>query len=401
MVEQASQLPKEVAQTTKPDIHFERAHHALSPVEAQISFIRFLQGDKTAHGWNREVTESMASYKPLFLALDGQTPLQVSEFTWIPGQNPLPLSDVDKQLLWFAVPGAPSEINDTGKVSVVAGDIIYSNVFPYVRNNKELPQEAFNALDVLGRDSSNDLFDNPKINELAQLFEMSAEDLIIALPMALLTRNTLRRPIHYQPTKYSRREFIKRSIPVVAGVAALLSGAGGLTYERYKMSTGEQIAHASNEQTREELQTIAAIMRPRIARSIYVDGRTALLDAKLRAFMKGKQGAGAVVMGEFHDPDVLNTADETTLIHDYAKDILETVDEIFEAQKMKLDPHERTVRRQSLLQYFAKEDVYTITDPGNPTINPNLPNIIPQHVRYEGTFQCPQVEQAVSDLRPQ
>ena len=149
MAEQASQLPKEVAQPTKPDIHFERAHHALTSAEADGLYQRFLQGDKTAHGWNKEVTQSMASYKPIFLALDGQTPLQVGEFTWVPGQNPLPLSDVDKQLLWFAVPGAPSEINGTGKVSVVAGDILYSNVFPYVRNNKELPQEALNALDVL------------------------------------------------------------------------------------------------------------------------------------------------------------------------------------------------------------------------------------------------------------
>ncbi len=399
MAEQAPQAHKEILQPTKPDIHFERAHHTLSSAEAQLLYNRFLQGDKTAHGWNKEVTQSMAAYKPVFLALDGQAPLQVGEFTWVPGQSPLPLSDMDKQLLWFAVPGAPSEINDKGAVSVIAGDVLYRNVFPYVRNKKELPQEAVNASDALERDSSNDLFGNPKINELAQLFEMSAEDLVIALPMTLLARNVLRRATHYQPTKYSRREFLKRSLPVIAGAAALLSGAGGLTYGRYKMSTGEQIASAVNEQTREELQAIASIMRPRIARSIYADGRTALLDAKLRAFMQGKQGAGAVVMGEFHDPDVLNTADETTLIHDYAKDILETVDEIFDAQKMKLDPHERAARHQALLHYLAKEDVYTVTDPGGTTINPDLPKIIPQHVRYEGTFQCPQVEQAVSDLR--
>src|SRR5712692_6536404 len=114
MAEQAPQTYKEVLQPTKPDIHFERAHHTLSSVEAQLLYNRFLQGDKTAHGWNKEVTESLASYKPLFLALDGQVPLQVGEFTWVPGQSPLPLSDADKQLLWFALPGAPSEINNTG-----------------------------------------------------------------------------------------------------------------------------------------------------------------------------------------------------------------------------------------------------------------------------------------------
>src|SRR6266571_9307209 len=110
MAEQSSQLPKEAAQTTKPDIHFERAHHAQSSAEENGLYQLFLQGDITAHGWNKEVTQSMASYKPLFLALDGQAPLQVGEFTWVPGQSPLPLSDMDKQLLWFAVPGAPSEI---------------------------------------------------------------------------------------------------------------------------------------------------------------------------------------------------------------------------------------------------------------------------------------------------
>ena len=233
---------------------------------------------------------------------------------------------------------------------------------------------------------------------MAQLFEMSAEDLVIALPMALLAKNTLRRPIRYQPTKYSRREFLKRSIPVVADAAALLSGAGGLTYWRYEMSTGEQIAYTSNEQTREDLQTIAAIMRPRLARSIYVDGRTALLDAKLHAWMQGKQSAGAIVMGPFHDPDILDTEDETTLIHDYAKDILETTDEILDAQKVKRTHSEKAARYQALLRYFAKVDTYTVTDPGGSTINPNLPKIIPQHVRYNGTSQCPQVEQAVSDL---
>lgn len=399
MAEQVSQLPEELVQSTQPDIHFERAHHALSPVEAQISFNRFLQGDKTAHGWNREVTERMAQYKPAYLALDGQTPLQIGEFSWIPGQNPLPLSDTDKQLLWFAVPGAPSEINTTGRVSVVAGDVLYSTIFPFVRNNKQLPQEALNTLDTWERDSSGDLFGNPKINELAQLLEMSAEDFVIALPMALLTRNILRRPSHYQPTKYSRREFLKRSIPAVVGAAALLSGTGGLTYKRYEMSTGEAIASTSNEQARDELQSIAAIMRPRLARSIYIDGRTALLDAKLRTFMQDKQGAGAIVMGAYHDPDILNTADETTLIHDYAKDILETVDEKFDMQKVKLDPLERAVRCKALMHYFAKSDVYKVTDPGGATMNPDLPKIVPQHVRYEGTFLCPQVEQAVSDLR--
>src|SRR5436309_2932409 len=148
MAEQVSPLPKEVAQTTKPDIHFERAHHGLTSAEAQRSFNSFLQGDKTAHGWNREVTQSMASYKPLFLALDGQTPLQVGEFTWLPGQNPLPLSDTDKQLLWFAVPGTPSEINDKGMVSVIAGDVLYSSIFPFVRNSKETLPEALNASDT-------------------------------------------------------------------------------------------------------------------------------------------------------------------------------------------------------------------------------------------------------------
>jgi hypothetical protein len=398
MKEQAPQLLKE-SLSTAPDIHFERAIHAPAQAEANLGYQRFLQGDKTAHGWNREVAESMVSYKPLFLALDGQTPLQIGEFSWIPGQNPLPLTDTDKQLLWFALPGAPSEINDKGMISVVAGDVLYSNIFPFVRNKKQMPQEALDTLDTLERDSSGDLFGNPKINELAQLFEMSAEDLVITLPMALLARNILRRAIHYQPTKYSRREFFKRSLPVVAGAAAFLSGLGGLTYERYEASKGEQIAYASNEQTRQELQIIAAIMRPRLARSIYADGRTALLDAKLRAFMQGKEGAGAIVMGAYHEPDVLNTADETTLIHDYAKDILETVDEIFDAQKVKLDPLERAVRRQALLRFLAKGDVYTVTDPGCPTINPNLPKIVPQHVRYEGTFQCPQVEQAVSELQ--
>ncbi len=67
---------------------------------------------------------------------------------------------------------------------------------------------------------------------------------------------------------------------------------------------------------------------------------------------------------------------------------------------MKLDPLERAIRRQALLHYFAKGDVYTVTDPGGAAINPSLPQIVPQHVRYEGTFQCSQVEQAVSDLQP-
>src|SRR5205085_7758676 len=110
--------------------------------EGETLFNRFLQGDKTAHGWNREVTQSMASYRPLYLALDGQTPLYEGKFTWIPGQSSLPLSNVDKQLLWFATPGAPREINDKGVVSVLAGDVLYTNLFPFVRNNKETLPEA-------------------------------------------------------------------------------------------------------------------------------------------------------------------------------------------------------------------------------------------------------------------
>ena len=406
MAEQASQLSKEVAHTTKPDIHFERAHHALTSAEANALYQRFLQGDKTAHGWNKEVTESMASYQPRYLALDGQKPLLTGRLSRFTNQNQLPLSDEDKQLLWFAVPGAPSEINKQSVVSVVAGDSKYSDLFPFFRDINEVVQDQQTiqaieyASETLERDSSNDYFGNPKVNGLAQLLEMSVEDLAIALPVALGVKNIARRAMGYQPTKYNRREFFKRNIPRVIGAAALLSGFGGSTYGRYDLTTGEPIALSSNEQTREKLQAIAAIVRPRLERSIYVDGRTALLDAKLRVFMQGKQGAGAVVMGAFHDPYVMHTqADESDLIRAYAQDSLETIHELRDALKVRPNSAETRELDKGILAYLAKADVYTVSDPGEPTINPNLPTIVPKHVKYEGTFQCAQVEQAVRDLR--
>lgn len=401
MAEQASSVGKEVLQPPRPDIHFERAIHAPSETEATIEYRRFLAGDKTAHGWNKEVTESMASYQPRYLALDGQAPLFTGNLAQFTEQVPLPLTDIQKQLLWFDVPGAPSEINKQGVVSIVAGDVIYNNLFPFFRNSNEIIQDNQTALAVQNASDTlyNDSYGNLKLNGLGQLLEMSAEDLAIALPIALGAETIARRAMRYQPTRYNRREFFRRNIPRVVGAAAFLGGLGGFTYGRYDLTTGESIALSSNEQMRERLQAIAAIVRPRLERSIYVDGRTALLDAKLRSFMQGKQGAGAVVMGAFHDPDVIHTQnDESELIRAYAQDSLETIRELREALKVKPNDAETRELDKGMLAYLAKADVYTVSDPGGATINPNLPNIVPKYVNYEGAFQCAEIEQAVSSL---
>src|SRR5207302_1892723 len=135
------------------------------------------------------------------------------------------------------------------------------------------------------------------------------------------------------------------------------SGFGSLTYGRYDLTTGEPIALVSDEQTRERLQAIAAILRPRLERSIYADGRTALLDVKLRSFMQGKQGAGAVVMGAVHDPDVIHSQDdESDLIRAYAQDSLETIHQLREALKVKLNATETRELDKGMLEYLAKAD---------------------------------------------
>src|SRR5436305_1923248 len=171
MAEQASHLYEETRQPRKGDIYFERATHAVTQAEKaeeQAKYYRFLAGDKTAHGWNREVTQSMMAYQPLSLALDGLPPLLTGNLAHLyPQLRSYPLTDEYKQSLWFALPGAPSEINKQGVVTLVAGDVSYNNVFLFFRDISEPMQDMQtgqaiqNAYDTLQSDASgSNLFAN-------------------------------------------------------------------------------------------------------------------------------------------------------------------------------------------------------------------------------------------------
>src|SRR5205823_1906144 len=124
--------------------------------------------------------------------------------------------------------------------------------------------------------------------------------------------------------RVSRRELLDKSLKVALKTTIL----GSLL--RYPLPYVTTLA--SNEQTEEFLQTVANVLRTRIVRSTFLDGRTALLLAKAddaqAALSSSLPTENVVVMGSAHvdmAPTYMqNKQERNTAIAAYAQELLDT-----------------------------------------------------------------------------
>jgi hypothetical protein len=196
-----------------------------------------------------------------------------------------------------------------------------------------------------------------------------------------------------------RRQFLGNAIGVTAGIMA--------TGSLLRLET-PYIANVKDEPTKDFLETVANVVRPRIARSLIIDGRTAMLLAKaedVQAILPElSQAVNVVVMGNQHldmVPTEQDKGERNKAIAAYAEELLASAQQVYADYFHILPEHIPPQVINSVLNYVSQVDIVEVTDPGGPTIQPNFPQTVDKQITPYKSFHSPQVEEAIKPLRPQ
>ncbi len=374
----------------RSDIHFEPGIHPRTEDENVTVYNGFYKGDLDVHGWNKEVGERIASYAwsspALLLTIDGVVPQPPSVY-------PQLTSLQEAIYTWVRLPARPIKLNQTGKIYVVKGDTDYYRlpqaVLPTVQESASLKQQMDAKYHAEVENSS-------LIQQQAIVGETA---IITALGMVLWAANKYANPL-IGNQKISRRQFLDKTIKAATGTV----GVGSfLRYELPNITT--VIPHKSTE---EFFQIVDNVVRPRLVRSTFIDGRTALLLAKAEDAqpMLGDlhQAKNVVVMGSAHT-DMVSTylqgkEERNNAIAGYAGELLETAKEVYATYNHVPPEHTPTNVIQSVLNYVSQVDIVEVSDPGGSSFQPDFPRTVDKQMTPLKTFNSPQVEQAIQHLRP-
>jgi hypothetical protein len=372
-------------------IHFEPGTHPLTDNDIAAVYTNFTQGNLDAHGWNKEVGERIASYAynapALMLTIDGLEPLPHTP-------TRLYSSLQEAGILWTHLPARPNQLHHSGEVYVVKGD-----------NYLRIPQtvlpdgiEPINLFKQMDAQNAADL-ENANNVRLEAIGEETAG--IAALGLALWSASKLLSPSAMKQ-QMTRRRFLSNSIATAAATAT----AGSIL----RIPLPNMIADMPSEPTEEFLQTVANIVRPRITRSVFIDGRTALLlakaeDAQTALVGEIPQMTNVVVMGDAHtdiEPTYLrDKSGRDHAIAAFAQELLSIAKQVY-GSYYHVSPDQITPQAtQSLLKYVSQVDVVKVTDPDGSSFQPYFPRIADKQITLYKSFNSPQVEEAISQLRPQ
>jgi hypothetical protein len=269
-----------------PEIIFEPGVHPLTEDETDDIINKTREGDADSHLWNGGVGERMDNYNPPIIAIDSMRPTDSPED-----------QGFDYRVsLWSSLPGKPSDINGTDEILVVAGDMTYgeadfNTVIPgYLRIataaggmyiGYKAGETAYKAL----RDKTAD-------SELPHSWPYDWEE-------EELRQKVEQDPNLLTPDQMTRRRFFGR---IGAGIALGAAMSGWIAaYSPFNVP--KDVAASISE----DYQSVS------LDRLVdwddnykYLDGRTALLIAKLkdsmdlRGFGFDSTTRGAVLMGKDH-----------------------------------------------------------------------------------------------------
>ena len=383
MERQTSLIPEIVAQSH--NIYFEPGFHG-GYTEAESAFSR---GNLDAHAWNTETVQRIISYAydapALLLTLDSLEPVP-------PNQKPLNTPRQEASTVWIDLPARPNKLNHTGKVYVVKGDSYQLQIPEAVLPNaKDLSGFSQQMSTIVQKEAYNDIS-----AEANAILEETAG--IASLGLLLWGASKFIRPSIPMQT-ISRRKFLERAI--IATTATTVIGSLA------RLTTSNIAAEASNEPTEEFLQTVGNIVRPRLVRSTFIDGRTALVLAKAEDAQAISadllQATNVILMGNRHmemAPTYLQDREErNTAIVAYAKDLLDTAKQVY-ISYFHISPKSIPLQvTQFLLNYVSQEDIVEVTDPGGLSFQPNVTQSIDKQVTLYKSFHSPQVEEAIKPLR--
>lgn len=374
--------------TETPTIHFEPGSHPRTDSDNTAVYNSFYSGNLDAHGWNKEVGERIASYAfntpALLLTIDGVGPQSPSAY---PVFTPL----AEAAGIWTHLPARPNQLNHTGKLYVVKADTDYYRlpqaILPNVQESNSLKQQ-------MDADYRGDIASSVNTLQASLLGETA---LVGSLGAVLWGASKLisQRAANQ---KISRRQFLNKSLAIGTGIAI------GTSVSRAFL--GNLAAIAPNEPTAEFLETVDNTIRSRLIRSSFIDGRTGLLLAKAEDAQQAMESnaTNVIVLGEAH-ADIAATfmqekGERNTAIAAYAQELLAVAQQVYDNYYHLSPDHIPSSVTHALLNYVSQVDIVEIRDPGGQSYQPNFPSTVDKQITPYKSFHSPQVEEAISQLRP-
>ncbi len=369
-----------------------------SPPEPETNYYSGIRLEPAQHGrgshdvgsgkvWNPELTDRLASYRPMLLAIDSIQPI---------GEQREPLGIYQQRLVYDYFPSEPREISpESDAVYVLGGDVIrlYG---PIVRATIGTDSG------IKGEDFSNEINDQWEELETRALTNymsdtaviMGAAITIFACFQAVANSQKLATDSDSSKETLSRRDFLK-----LAGSTALVLGIGGILVGRTASIVSAKV---TSESLKESLIKIANTLSPPDAN--WEKGRTALLVAKSQDAIDflnlPKDSPCGIVMGSNHvfDQKVLeDDAVKKQAIHDLAKFAIDFADKAFE-DAGEVNQEYRKLVLTALLNLFSDVDIYRVENKSKAIGIPDYP-FGPSDVQLAAQFRSTRVETCISDLR--
>jgi hypothetical protein len=371
-------------------IHFEPGTHAQTDSDHLKLYQSFANGNIESFDWNKEVGERIRSYEftapALLLTIDGLAPQPASPYPFFTPHQ-------EATFTWVSLPARPNKLNQAGKVYVVKGDTDFYRLPQAILPNVQEPDSLKQQMDIQQKSDDKNAVQLDQNALAGETIGVGAIGAILWAASKLLSPSSANQQL-------SRRQFLRKSIATATGIAV----AGSML----RFALPEATAVVPNEPTEEFLQTVSNIVRPRIARSTFIDGRTALLLAKAEDaqanLTNAAQVQNVVIMGDEH-ADMAPTymqdkKQRNTAIAAYAQELLAAAQQVY-GNYYHLSPDQIPPQvTNSLLDYVSQVDIVEVTDPGGSSFQPNFPSIVDQQFTAINRFNSPQVEEAIKDLRP-
>lgn len=302
---------------------FVTGNHATTEHDITVNANKLYGGDLTAHQWDSKVPKELKtlSPQPTVLAIDGMAPEH-------PGQQGVRDYDAGQKLvLWQLMPGAPSEINSSGDVFYVAGDVArgsYGNALePLFTQNASSSDAQNKAIQTL-KESYPDLFATSSL---------VLPDFYKVLPSSLAVFAALKAAVELGDKQYTKahpevseaKKFGRRSVlQLGAGLGILATG-----FALAKYGPWINVPKPSGDNF---LDTVMRIVKRENADQKSIDGRTALMIEKgiVAAESLGQKDV-TVVAGDAHEHNkdnlLANPQARADAVVAYAKILLKIVDQ--------------------------------------------------------------------------
>jgi hypothetical protein len=350
--------------------------------EEQMDVLRAVEhGELDTHMWNGAVRQRIGAYRPSMMAVDSICPRI---------NNKIDASD--KAKLWAMLPGRPSELNGTEEILVIAGDNTYGGPEANTGLSRFLRTATFLGSMYAGSAIAKSTYDSLKKEPpKPSTPQMQIYDQEIVEASEQQQKTELDRLLSKQMTRRTMLGISAAGIAVAANFAAALAAESPFGFgtdaaaeieEKYSKVDPDHIVNLGDGYD-------------------YVDGRTALLIAKLKDMLDFKKfdNPGSLVIGSAHlskAEDLVNSADlRDEYIRRHTKLL---IDEAGKDEKLFSNPSDREQRVKWALDMQKRIQIFRVLEPDEKAFSSSPKREIDRIVELVEEFESPSVIAAVEGI---